>query len=157
MSTEPGGLFVDGASAKDALQFALPLLEAAVRNPKVGQSGVLYVVIMDPTRPPGVSSFEEAILLEHHVGKERSRWDADYGMYARAKAKLSWRTQRDSSAVQALSPHLLERGELTVWGSVCVDGIVVAISGAEPMYDEALAGSIAFALRAIAKQRAAAR
>jgi hypothetical protein len=149
-----GGLLLDRQAAEQAIEFARPLLEAAVTDPKVGQSGVFYIVIMDPARPPGTCEFEEAILLEHWVGKPRDAWDADYGMYARAKAKLSWRTQRDSASVQTLFPHLLEKGDLRVWGSVCIDGVVVALSGAEPEYDEALAGSIALALKAVVKMRA---
>jgi hypothetical protein len=148
---------LDREAALQAVSFALPLLEAAVADAEVGQSGVLYIVVMDPARPPGTCAFEEAILLEHAVGKPRAQWDADYGMYARAKAKVSWRTGRDSSQVQLLSPHLLERGELPVWGSVCMDGIVVALSGAEPEYDEALAASIAASVRAVAKIRSRCR
>jgi hypothetical protein len=148
------GLLVDRQAAARAIEFTRPLLESAVVDMTVGQSGVFHVVIMDPAKPPGTCRFEEAILLEASFGKPRAEWDADYAMYARAKAELSWRTQRDSSAVQALSPHLLARGDLRVWGSVCLDGIVVALSGAEAEYDEALAGAIAMALRAVIKVKA---
>ena len=38
-----------------------------------------------------------------------------------------------------------------LWGSVVLEGIVVSASGAYPWYDEAIAGTIAMWLRAIAK------
>ncbi len=157
MEQEPGGLYADRQSARDAIQFARPLLESALSNPRVGLSGVLHIVVMDPTRLVGRCTFEEAILLECSFGKDRSAWDADYAGFARAKARLSWQTQRDSAAVQAHAPHLLARGDTTLWGSVALDGIVVAISGLEPMYDEALSGVIAMCLRGVAKARAAGR
>jgi hypothetical protein len=43
-----------------------------------------------------------------------------------------------------------------LWGSVVLDGLVVAVSGAEPAYDEALSGLIAMLLRAEAKMARAA-
>jgi len=39
-----------------------------------------------------------------------------------------------------------------LWGSVCLDGIVVGVSGAHPWWDEAFATAIAANLRAISKK-----
>jgi hypothetical protein len=44
-----------------------------------------------------------------------------------------------------------------LWGSAVVDGIVVGVSGANPWYDEAFAGTVAMCLRAIAKADAIAQ
>jgi hypothetical protein len=148
------GMFVDREAAQEALRLAAPLLERAAGDASVGQSGVLYVVVMDPSRPAGSCEFEQAILAERGFGKPRADWDADYAGYARAKAKLAWRTGRDSHAVRALSPHLLRRDDTPLWGSVAIDGIVVGLSGAEPEFDEALAGAVALCLRAVVKKRA---
>ena len=92
------------------------------------------------------------ILYEQSVG-DRSAWDADYAAYARGKAAISWRTGLDSHVVCETRPHLLRPADGTVWGSVCVEGIVVGVSGANPWYDEAFAGAIAHAFKAIAKAR----
>lgn len=148
------GMFVDRDAAREALRVAAPLLEHAAADASVGQSGVLYVVVMDPSRPGGSCEFEQAILAEQGYGKARADWDADYAGYARAKARLAWRTGRDSHAVRALSPHLLRRDDTPLWGSVAIDGIVVGLSGAEPEFDEALAGAVALCLRAVVKKRA---
>lgn len=143
---------VDKAAAEAAVQMALPSIEQAMRNPEVGESGFLYIVILDPRSTPGNSFFEDAILYEHAIG-ERSRWDADYASFARAKAQLAWRTGLDSHLVQELRPHLLQPGDTALWGSVVVDGIVVGVSGANPWYDEAFAAIVATCLRAICKAR----
>jgi hypothetical protein len=153
-NSRSSGLYAGKETAEEALRLALPLLERAVSDASMGQSGVLHVVLMDPSRHPGSCPFEEAILLEHSVGKDRSAWDADYAWYARAKAKVSWRTQRDGHAVRALSPHLLRHDDTPLWGSVALDGIVVGVSGAEAAYDEALAGVVALLFRAVIKKRA---
>lgn len=50
-----------------------------------------------------------------------------------------------------LQPHLLPVGATSLRGSVCLDGIVVGVSGAFPWFDEAYAGAIACMFRALAK------
>lgn len=145
--------FLGPADAEQALALVMPSIEAALRNPTVGESGILYIVIMNPALRPWEATFEEAILLEHAVG-DRNSWDADYAAYALAKARTTWCLGRDTHALGEVSPHLLRPGDAGVWGSAVVDGIVVATSGANPWYDEAFSGAIAYALRAVAKGRA---
>lgn len=144
---------IDEDAARAAVSLALPAIELAMRDPAAGDSGCLHIVVMDPLAPPPVA-FERAILHEHSIN--RARWDADYAAFARAKARLSWRTGADSQRVQTGMPHRLEPGDTLLWGSVCLDGIVVAVSGMQPWYDEALAGVVACCLRGIVKGRAAA-
>lgn len=144
---------IDREAAEAAVQMALPLIEQAMRRREVGESGFLYIVVMNPACPPGHCDFDEAILYEHAIG-DRSQWDADYASFARAKAQLSWRTGLDSHTVQELRPQLLQPGDTLLWGSICLDGIVVGVSGANPWYDEAFAGTVAMCLRALAKARA---
>lgn len=134
---------------------ALPMMESAMKAPDVCGSGFLYIVVMDPGLRPGEVEFADAVMLEHSIG-DRSRWDADYAAFARAKAKLSWEHHAPTSEIQALRTHALHEGDSVLWGSVCLDGIVVGVSGAHPWFDEAFAASIAANLRAISKQRHAA-
>jgi hypothetical protein len=124
-------------------------------DPEVCGSGFLYIVVMDPGLSPIAATFAEAVLLEHAIGNPAA-WDADYAGFARAKARLSWQENRDSHQVQCARSHALRRGDSCLWGSVCLDGIVVGVSGAHPWFDEAFATAIAANLRAIAKQRHAA-
>ncbi|WP_233564510.1 hypothetical protein [Achromobacter sp. K91] len=124
------------------------MLEAARGDSGVGESGFFHVVIMNPLARPEACDFASAILYEESVGDPRE-WDADYGAYARGKARLSWRTGRSSHDVLALQPHLLHAKDTRVWGSVAIDGIVVAVSGANPWFDEAFAAAIAYLFKAV--------
>lgn len=150
-----GSYFIDRRAAEKAVYMSLPLITEAMKLKEVGESGFLYLVVMDPVLTPQRSSFEEAILYEHSVGDE-SKWDADYAGFARAKARVAWSNGMDSHALQELRPHLLVAGDTLLWGSVALDGIVVGASGANPWYDEAFAGTVAMCLRAIAKANASA-
>jgi hypothetical protein len=150
MTTAKGSYFLDRHAAEKAVGMAMPLIETAMTQKEVGESGFLYIVVMDPSCTPADSSFEEAILYEHAVG-DRSKWDADYAGFAHAKARVAWRNGMDSHMVQELRPHLLLEHDTVLWGSVAIDGIVVAVSGANAWYDEAFAGTIAMLLRAQAK------
>jgi hypothetical protein len=142
--------FIDRAAAEKAVQLSLPMLTAAMDSRVAGESGFLYIVIMKPGVTSASSSFEEAILYEHAIG-DREKWDADYAAFARAKAKVAWKTGLDGHVVQELKPHLLEEDDTVLWGSIVLDDIVVGVSGADPWYDEAFAGTVALCLRAQAK------
>ena len=143
---------VDEDAARAAIGLALPTIAHAMTDTAAGDSGCLHIVVMNPHASPATTLFEQAILHEHSIN--RPSWDADYARFARAKALVSWRNQMDSHAVQALRPYLLEPGQTLLWGSVCLDGLVVAVSGMQPWFDEALAGVVACCLRAVAKARA---
>lgn len=154
MSTT-GSYFADRAAAQRAVQMALPMIEPAMREPGVCGSGFLVIVVMDPGLQPGECPFDDAVLLEHSIG-DRAKWDADYAAFARGKARLSWQHRTGSAELQAARAHALREGESMLWGSVCLDGIVVGVSGAEAWWDEAFATAVAANLRAIAKERHAA-
>jgi hypothetical protein len=147
--------FLDEAAAAEAVAICLPMITAAMDSGAVGESGFLYLVVMDPRRTPANSRFEEAILYEYAVG-DRSKWDADYRGFAVAKARVAWKNGMDAHAVQELKPWLLEEGDTLLWGAVVVDGITVAASGAHAWFDEAFAGAVAACLKALAKRGAAA-
>lgn len=151
-SLRNGSAYVDRGAARFAVDMALPSIERLLQQPGVCGLGVLCLVVMDPALGPAQATFEDALLLEYAVG-DRSRWDVDYAAFARAKARLSWETGLDGSRLQALAPHRLHAGDTLLTGAVCLDGIVVAASGAEPWADEACALCVAGLLRAVAKRR----
>lgn len=150
-----GSHFADKAAAQRAVDMALPMIEPAMRAPGVCGSGFLVIVVMDPALQPGDCPFDDAVLVEHCIG-DRTKWDADYAAFARGKARLSWQHRLGSAELQASRAHALRLGESMLWGSVCLDGIVVGVSGAEAWWDEAFATAVAANLRAIAKERQAA-
>jgi hypothetical protein len=156
MTPPPTSSFAGAEAARQALHMALPMLERCAQDRTIVGSGFLYVVVMNPAVGPhdGVA-FDDAVLLEHAVG-DRTLWDADYASFARAKAALAWRSGTDGRAMQVLRPHALREGDSLLPGAVCLDGIVVACSGAFDWYDEAFAAAVAANLRAIARARQAA-
>lgn len=143
--------FIDQNTARQAVELCLPTITAAIDSRMIGASGFLYIVILKPEASPATSSFADAILYEHAIG-DPADWDADYGAFARAKAELSWRTGLSTRVVQQSYPHLLAVGDSMLWGGIVVDRLTVAVSGADPWYDEAIAGSIAYFLFALAKK-----
>jgi hypothetical protein len=146
--------YADQRAAARALALALPSIEAAVRDRTIAGTGFLHIVVMDPGLDPATMAFDDAILVEHSIGNVRD-WDADYAGFARAKAALAWRSGAGSGHLQTLAPHRLRRGESLLEGAVVLDGLVVAVSGAQPWFDEAFAFTIAVMLRAVAQQRRA--
>ncbi len=151
-SSNARSFFCNADAARRALDMAMPLIERQMDDREVVGSGFLHIVVMDPACQPGDAPFDQAVLLEHSVG-DRSKWDADYAAFARAKAKASWEQGLDGHALQALQPHRLRKGDTMLWGAVNLDGIVVGVSGAHAYYDEAFATAIAACLRALAKHR----
>ena len=142
----------DRDAAIEAVQLARPMLDAARSNSRVGESGFLHVVIMNPLAKPGDCDFAGAILYEQSIG-DPEKWDADYGAFARGKARLSWRTGLSSHEVVALKPHLLQAKDSPLWGSVCLDGVVVGVSGANPWFDEAFASAVAALFKGVVQAR----
>lgn len=145
---------LDVDAARRAVTLALPMLSASLEDRGVGESACMHIVVMDPGRPYGSCPFADAILYEHSL-PSRERWDADYAYYARGKARLAWRTGIDTSHVIAQAPHLLRHGDLALGGGVAEQGMVVAVSGANPWFDDAFARSVACLLRAVAHERLA--
>lgn len=146
--------FVTKDTARQAVELCLPTIEASMQSREAGASGFLYIVILKPGFTPDDGSFADAILYEHPVG-DTSKWDADYGDYARRKAELSWRSGLDTRVLQQTKPHLLAGGDSLLWGGIVFNDITIAVSGADPWYDEAFAGSIALFLIALARKQLA--
>jgi len=147
---------VDEALAREAVGCVRLLFDRSVQTHDFGESGAAHVVVMRPGSTPRDIGFEDAILYEESFG-DVPRWDADYAGFARAKARLAWTTQRDSQQARDAAPQLLAAGDTLLGGGVHIDGMTVAVSGMHAWFDEALAASVAWFLRALAKREVAAR
>ena len=144
---------IDREAGMNAIDFIAPLLERAAGDRQIGQSGVAYAVVMNPARAPGSCSFEDAVLAERAFGKPREQWDADYAQYARKKARASWQCGVDSGSERTAAYWKAEGHDRPLAGGVVLHGIAVGVSGADPAYDEVLAGAIALSLRAAIRIR----
>ena len=156
VSSPTPSLLVTPALAREAVACVRTLFERAVATEDFGESHAAHVVVMQPGSTPHEAPFESSILYEESFG-DVPRWDVDYSVYARAKAKVAWTTQRDSQCARDDAPHLLHGGDTVLGGAIHRDGLTVAVSGMQAWFDEALASSVAAFLRALAKREVAIR
>ena len=143
--------FVDQRMARQALELAKPTIVALLATMAKRQD--LHVVI----GLIGVNG-EGAILVQESFG-DFGAWEHDYEPIAKGKFYLSARTGLPSRLVQADHPFLLGVESVVHGGSVVEDEVVVACSGVESYFDEAVAGVILAILKGLchhelARQRA---
>lgn len=112
-----------------AFEASLPAIKAAAEMGLINKyAGTL--VVLDPHS--GDVLFEQ-VVNEAHESRDK------YTEIALAKARVSWETQLPSRVVQQTAPHLYQAG-MTKWGGAVIEyKLVVAFSGVEAVYDEAIA------------------
>lgn len=121
-----------------SLDALAPLVAHLVSDPSISAEAAMHVVVMDPSADPRADAFENAILVERSFG-DPLRWNADYGWYARAKARVSFREQASLRTLLSEHPERLREDDIRVEGAVCDGGWTVAASGAQAWYDHAIA------------------
>lgn len=92
---------------------------------------------------------ENAPLFKGHIGKEDDNFQ--YTWIAIAKAMVSVRTGLPSRQVQQEAPHLYFEGDTKLGGSVVRNGLVVAFSGIQAVFDEMIAGWMADTIIALCR------
>lgn len=97
---------------------------------------------------PAGKSFEDGCYLVAELG-DRAQFEPRFRRMAISKAEISVRTGLATSEVP---PHLLLEGDTTSWGSVVLDGLVVACCGVQSYNDEMFSMWIASAIKAKAKE-----
>jgi hypothetical protein len=143
------GPLLDQQLVARAFALARPSIEALLVEPGASGERLLHMVVAEAAER---SSFDAAIIAEESFGA-RPPWGADYRAFARAKARLCWRTGHDTREVQHRLPQLLQPGDTLLWGSAVGDGLIVAASGAHPWFDEACCGIVMSVLRGLAQAR----
>ena len=156
-AVSPVAARADGSSALAAmversLDALAPLVAHLVADPAISAEAAMHVVVMDPRADPRTDSFETAILVERSFG-DPTRWNADYGWYARAKAQVGYREQASLRTLLHDHPERLRDDDIRVEGAVCDGGWTVAASGAQAWYDHAIA-TAAIALLGAAQAQA---
>jgi len=111
-----------------------------------------YAIMLDPTEPPNDGFLP---VLAARVFGERSDWEHPYEDHATLKAQILLRALRqgyrlDSTReVQHLHPWLLEAGDTPWEGGVLLPGApIVAYSGVQSEWDEAIATTMAACFKA---------
>ncbi len=133
--------FLNRQQAREAFEtFVLPGIQLAMENENVNRKH-LHVVVLRPG-VPYMKGEELPILFEYSVGNpaDWEEWDnKTFDDFARAKAMISWRTGLPSREVVLTKPHLLISGDTLLWGSAVVGGVISAVSGVQPFFDEMFA------------------
>jgi len=143
----------DGVCEK-AWEGLQPLIEHFHRNGPFNKL-VGTIIVIDPRdidRPKAEHQeavFDSKILFKGFVGDfEIER----YTKVARSKALLTWRHRLPSSVIQQQYPHVYGSGD-TIWGGSTIDaaGLIVAFSGVQQVYDEAISEMMASMIRALCR------
>lgn len=135
----------------DSLAF-LPIMRAhSTRGYQTVQNPRMHITILGPYNPHQ-KSWEHALVAERSFGEELG-WERPFRDFARGKAKLAWKHQRSSAAVQT-TPQCLDDGDVLLTGGVYLDGVAVGVSGWEPILDELLANIVASCCVMLCKEAA---
>jgi hypothetical protein len=135
-----------------ALDLLQPTIEAAIADRDVSHDQSLVIVVVDPEAPAG-GAFEDAILVQREFGRA-GRVDVDYARYALDKARASFRERCDTSLLRERGGALLS-ADLALVGGLHRRGWTIGVSGALPVFDEAIGAMLVDLVIAIQSQRAA--
>lgn len=134
---------------KKAYEMVLPLIEEILDNGTTNRKHLSIVVAAIPAIRPSSKPFDKSCYLVTSLG-DKKEWECDYQAIALSKAALSARTSKGTAE---LGPQYLLYGDTIYYGSVVLDGIVVACAGVESYYDEMIAMWIAATIKALCKEK----
>ncbi len=129
-------VYLTEARAKRAVELATP---AILKMMEAGITSNKWIRIV-------VLGMEGQIIHEANVGPDvgtAGKWLEQSTEFARGKAAIHWRTGKPSIEAQARRPHALIVGDTIHGGSAAYEGIVVAASGVQGYFDEAISGMVA--------------
>lgn len=135
----------------EALDLVAPLIETVLRSDVTNRACLVVVVTArhDLNPQPKGQGFEDGCYLVAELGAAE-QMQPRFRQMALSKAQTSARTGLPTAG---LPLHLLMEGDTTSWGSVVLDGLVVACCGVQSHNDEMFAMWVAAAIKARAKER----
>jgi len=124
--------------AEQAIEIAMPFINQIMEQEERNGLQIYVSSIMSDT-----------IMAKRTIG-DHSEWKNPYDLIAANKMKVTCRTELSSREVQLLYPEMVGGdGDTIYWGSWIDGGIVVAISGLPPEWDEACSKHICAIIRAL--------
>ena len=146
----PAPVYALAELAEEALALALPTIEALMEEGHTSRK-CMHLVVLAP---------DGEILLERGVGPDAAKPESAaalqaFGIVARSKAAIHHRTGRLSREVHDRAPHLLLVGDTVYGGSAAYEGLIVAGSGVQDYFDEAISAIVAATLWGLIKERQA--
>jgi hypothetical protein len=111
------------------------------------KDGFHFIILNPAFERWSVKDVESAILLERFLGNNDGKHN--YREIALSKAGQAWRVGTSNAFVQSFAPALLEEGDTPYAGSFVCNGLVVAVSGLQPYFDELVANWIACTIQQV--------
>jgi hypothetical protein len=134
----------------EAFELVRPQIEATLKSRAKREHLAIVVTAPEAINPRNPDkSFKDDCYLVTGIG-DKDDWEHDYEAVALSKADESARTGKGTAK---LAPHYLLDEDTVYWGSVVIEDIVVACSGAEAYFDEMFSGWIATAIKALCKEK----
>ena len=125
--------------AQAALELVKPVFDGLVASGVTDDRVNLHVIVFQPGR--------EDILAEASWGEDPSTWTLPYAAIAYGKAK---KVQQSGMVLRTLrndAPWLYESGDVRYVGGVIENGLVVAASGLQDYWDEAISWMVLSAIQ----------
>ena len=134
-----------------AVDILRPCIKEFLRSHTKRQHLAIVVTAVEAINPPDPLrvSFKERCYLVDAIGDSDERLDT-YTTVALSKAEMSVRTGKGTHELQ---PQYRRTGDTLYSGSVVTNGIVVACSGVQGYFDEAIAGMIAAMIQGLCKHK----
>lgn len=125
--------------AEQALEIAMPFIQSIMKEQE--RKGLFINV---------GCNISKQIMAQRSIGNKQTDWNAPYDGIADSKVNITFTTNKPSREVQLLYPEMVGGiGDTIYWGSWIDGGIVVAMSGLPPEWDEACAKHICAIVRAL--------
>jgi hypothetical protein len=136
--------------AREALEILSPAFENLFGYSEGGGRG-FHFVILDPAfeRWSVKVGMENAVLLDGFLGENDGKHD--YRKIALSKAEQAWMVGLPNAFVQSFAPALLREEDTPFAGSFVYNGLVVAVSGLRPWFDELVSMWIACTIQQVCK------
>lgn len=141
---------LDRELVAEAFELVRPLIEKILQSDFTNRSCLAVVVTGRPylNPVPAGQRFQDSCYLMAKMG-DLEELKPRFCEMALSKAEVSART---GLATAEVPPHLLCEGDTLSWGSVVLDGLVVACCGVQSYNDEMFSMWIASTIKAKAKE-----
>ena len=126
---------MDKSIADLALDMASPMIDGLIEFEVINRGELCVIVgIRD-------QNGQLDVLSTKRVG-DRQDWQEDYEKIAYFKARKMAETGLNSREAVLLHPALTSSGDGIHWGGVTRDNVIVACSGVQPYFDEAISQAV---------------
>ena len=136
--------------AREALEILSPAVEVLFGH---SEKDGFHFIILNPVfeRWNVKGDIEGAILLDGFIGNDDEKHN--YREIALSKVEQAWMVGMSNAFVQSFAPALLKEKDTPYAGSFVYNGLVVAVSGLQPWFDELVSMWIACTIQQVCQHQ----